>query len=267
MTNNSSPFITTSHAIAAFFDRDHKRVIRAIRAKLENIHLDDSDEREWHHLNYLVTTLSVKIGSGVMREIPGYLITLAGAKKLVEGFSGAKAKEIAAQFLAETLELPEQPERGVKAPPPQEPPKAPPASKPTEAEEYASKVPVTQAEAFVKMQEICDARVEAFESENAKLTSENTTLKAHVMKLEESNDPAFLNAVVLRLIRAEQQRQALIDEGLALREIYERALDSGIARHKCDLRFTQLGKIGTAVANHVADLDSRIEGLIASLKK
>lgn len=93
MTTQNLPIITITDGqvttlsvdVAAFFEKQHKDVLRAI----ENI-LDTVDEK--HKRNFAPMLVNVKIGGGAMRKSKAYRLTRDGFTFLAMGFTGEKAQ-------------------------------------------------------------------------------------------------------------------------------------------------------------------------------
>ncbi|BDY94552.1 hypothetical protein MUTS15_32090 [Escherichia coli] len=78
--------VTTSQAVADYFDKQHKHVL----AKIDT--LDCSPE--FTSANFSADVQTVEIGNGAERESRCYLITKDGFMFLVMGFTGKKAARL-----------------------------------------------------------------------------------------------------------------------------------------------------------------------------
>lgn len=84
--------VTTSQAIADYFDKQHKHVLAKIDA------LDCSPE--FASANFSADVQTVEIGNGAERESRCYLITKDGFMFLVMGFTGKKAARLKEAYIA-----------------------------------------------------------------------------------------------------------------------------------------------------------------------
>ncbi|EFN9662254.1 Rha family transcriptional regulator [Escherichia coli] len=84
--------VTTSQAVADYFDKQHKHVLAKIDA------LDCSPE--FTSANFSADVQTVEIGNGAERESRCYLITKDGFMFLVMGFTGKKAARLKEAYIA-----------------------------------------------------------------------------------------------------------------------------------------------------------------------
>jgi len=84
--------VTTSQAIADYFDKQHKHVLAKIDA------LDCSPE--FSSANFSADVQTVEVGNGAERESRCYLITKDGFMFLVMGFTGKKAARLKEAYIA-----------------------------------------------------------------------------------------------------------------------------------------------------------------------
>lgn len=89
---NDGRLVTTSQAIADYFDKQHKHVLAKIDA------LDCSPE--FASANFSADVQAVEIGNGAERESRCYLITKDGFMFLVMGFTGKKAARLKEAYIA-----------------------------------------------------------------------------------------------------------------------------------------------------------------------
>lgn len=89
---NDGRLVTTSQAIAYYFDKKHKHVLAKIDA------LDCSPE--FSSANFSADVQTVEIGNGAERESRCYLITKDGFMFLVMGFTGKKAARLKEAYIA-----------------------------------------------------------------------------------------------------------------------------------------------------------------------
>ncbi|HDC4262633.1 Rha family transcriptional regulator [Enterobacter cloacae] len=89
---NDGRLVTTSQAIADYFDKQHKHVLAKIDA------LDCSPE--FASANFSADVQTVEIGNGAERESRCYLITKDGFMFLVMGFTGKKAARLKEAYIA-----------------------------------------------------------------------------------------------------------------------------------------------------------------------
>ncbi|ELJ2388763.1 TPA: Rha family transcriptional regulator [Escherichia coli] len=85
-------FVTTSQAVADYFDKQHKHILAKIDA------LDCSPE--FTSANFSADVQTVEIGNGAERESRCYLITKDGFMFLVMGFTGKKAARLKEAYIA-----------------------------------------------------------------------------------------------------------------------------------------------------------------------
>jgi Rha family phage regulatory protein len=78
---------TTSLAIADHFERLHKDVMKAIRARLEDLDVD------YHRRNFALMFREVVIGNGAVRKEPYYRMTRDGFVFIAMAFTGRKAAQ------------------------------------------------------------------------------------------------------------------------------------------------------------------------------
>lgn len=83
--------VTTSQAVADYFDKQHKHVL----AKIDT--LDCSPE--FTSANFSADVQTVEIGNGAERESRCYLITKDGFMFLVMGFTGKKAARLKEAYI------------------------------------------------------------------------------------------------------------------------------------------------------------------------
>lgn len=76
---------TTSKAVADYFHKQHKDVLRKIEALLPDL------PEEFHGRNFAPMGIKVEIGLGKTRTDPGYEITRDGFTLLAMGFTGKQA--------------------------------------------------------------------------------------------------------------------------------------------------------------------------------
>lgn len=76
---------TTSKAVADYFHKQHKDVLRKIEALLPDL------PEEFHRRNFAPMGIKVEIGLGKTRTDPGYEITRDGFTLLAMGFTGKQA--------------------------------------------------------------------------------------------------------------------------------------------------------------------------------
>lgn len=84
--------VTTSQAVADYFDKQHKHVLAKIDA------LDCSPE--FTSANFSADVQNVEIGNGAQRESRCFLITKDGFMFLVMGFTGKKAARLKEAYIA-----------------------------------------------------------------------------------------------------------------------------------------------------------------------
>ncbi|WP_409249238.1 Rha family transcriptional regulator [Enterobacter hormaechei] len=84
--------VTTSQAIADYFDKQHKHVLAKIDA------LDCSPE--FSSANFSADVQNVEVGNGAERESRCYLITKDGFMFLVMGFTGKKAARLKEAYIS-----------------------------------------------------------------------------------------------------------------------------------------------------------------------
>lgn len=84
--------VTTSQAIADYFDKQHKHVLAKIDA------LDCSPE--FSSANFSADVQTVEVGNGAERESRCYLITKDGFMFLVMGFTGKKAARLKEAYIS-----------------------------------------------------------------------------------------------------------------------------------------------------------------------
>lgn len=89
---NDGRLVTTSQAIADYFDKQHKHVLAKIDA------LDCSPE--FSSANFSADVQTVEVGNGAERESRCYLITKDGFMFLVMGFTGKKAARLKEAYIA-----------------------------------------------------------------------------------------------------------------------------------------------------------------------
>lgn len=89
---SNSRLVTTSQAIADYFDKQHKHVLPKIDA------LDCSPE--FSSANFSADVQTVEVGNGAERESRCYLITKVGFIFLVMGFTGKKAARLKEEYIA-----------------------------------------------------------------------------------------------------------------------------------------------------------------------
>lgn len=79
--------VTTSMAIAEFFGKSHKDVLKAIRSKI------DECPEVFHKRNFSPMFRDVKIGNGATRKEPYYQLTRDAFSLVSFGFTGKRATE------------------------------------------------------------------------------------------------------------------------------------------------------------------------------
>lgn len=89
---NDGRLVTTSQAIADYFDKQHKHVLAKIDA------LDCSPE--FSSANFSADVQTIEVGNGAERESRCYLITKDGFMFLVMGFTGKKAARLKEAYIA-----------------------------------------------------------------------------------------------------------------------------------------------------------------------
>ena len=88
--------VTSSRNVAAVFGKEHKNVIRDIRAVL-----DDTPDKEFGRLNFELTSFKDKFG----RAQPEYLLTRDGAILLIMGYTGPKAMALKTAYIKRFSEM------------------------------------------------------------------------------------------------------------------------------------------------------------------
>ena len=88
--------VTSSRNVAAVFGKEHKNVIRDIRAVL-----DDAPDKEFGRLNFELTSFKDKFG----RAQPEYLLTRDGAILLIMGYTGPKAMALKTAYIKRFSEM------------------------------------------------------------------------------------------------------------------------------------------------------------------
>lgn len=88
--------VTSSRNVAAVFGKEHKNVIRDIRAVL-----DDNPDKDFGRLNFELTSFKDKFG----RAQPEYLLTRDGAILLIMGYTGPKAMALKTAYIKRFSEM------------------------------------------------------------------------------------------------------------------------------------------------------------------
>lgn len=88
--------VTSSRNVSAVFGKEHKNVIRDIRAVL-----DDTPDKEFGRLNFELTSFKDKFG----RAQPEYLLTRDGAILLIMGYTGPKAMALKTAYIKRFSEM------------------------------------------------------------------------------------------------------------------------------------------------------------------